>query len=1480
MATVKEVRKLQEEGSEAYTLLGSPAFVSQEEPEPAAVSPPAKLSIREMKACIVEAGLNTDDLVERPHVEERYREALAKLKEEEPEEEPEVVSALPTPEKEPSQPYAEAAGAGSPAGAYDYAPPPNLLDALRGALPYWGQGAQDVETNARNDVLNATDEEINRVDPETGDTCLLLSAQYGAGGLVELLVEKGADVDVALPSGATTLHYMTNSSTLCPEAVIALLAVGADPSVAEQHTGATALMYAADAGSLRLCEQLVKHGADAQQVDFQGYDALGYASGANHADCVQFLVSQTASSPPTSPPDDPPCAVEVAAPPVSVEKQTGATEAALHSQIRALDAEKASLEVERQHVKADAEKAQKRAERADEQLQLARQELAVLGSKHQQALDETSTARGDLEAARVAADKASRTLLSDATGHKARADEAEGARQRASQRADDALERAIQAEARLERAREDLDNITTERDAAKIELDDKADALTALEIERQLDMSSSKARDDALGAAHAATRAAVVEVAGAVQVSSTPSSSAETDAVLRDGLESALKAAEARLKQAAEASKQDRADADKTQSLARASAAALDAALRDQGRLGRWAERLKGDRDAAKKKFEVDAERAKNAEARASACQAKADADRASLHEKLKDEASKRAWHSAATASEKQRADKAEERAKRLESELLSLAQAASGDARDAALESAHKARLDEAEHKTKQAEALLEAQEEKLRNAEALLEEARLAGHASSENTRRDETVASLRDVLVEFDGRAAAAARLAIVEEVQKLSEGLESMQASQKSMVSEGAMEAADQARKEAREELERVRAELSSAREASAADRSVRAQLEASARDAAGDRDRARANFSEVREQVMRAKADLLRAEAERDAALNGLEVLKERREGEVGNLETRARTADDRAKKLESEVTDAKASLRRKNEFYDEKLKRAEGDYARQRDRDEDDARRKAREAREGYLAEISGLREEASIAQAEAARYRDASSRLDASTNVQLDRVQAAEACCDALRRRVDDLTAELEATYKHSRSSESSQAVDREKLLRLSVAESELRIKVRDLEKRSAKSEQDLTRESALRRKLHNQIEDMKGKIRVLCRVRPFSQKEDGDECGVVKDGEGSLTVLPAKESQDKKRFRFDSVFEGTKEDNSQAKLFEDVRHLITSTLDGYNVCLFAYGQTGSGKTYTMGTDSKIKDALDAKGTIKSESAGIAPRAAQAIFDILNERGVEAQVSLQMFEIYCDKLVDLMHKGEQPSLKITLAEHSATGLVVVDGAKKKHVRSASELVNALGDGIASRTVHATKMNSESSRSHLVMAVEIHTVNKRTSATTTGKLTLVDLAGSERVDRSGAVGQQLKEAASINKSLSALGDVINALTSAENAHVPYRNHPLTMLMSDSVGGSAKTMMLVCSSPAHANISESVSSFQFATRCKDVVCGSDPRAAAAEISKLKAEVAKLKGSARAPPPNRPAPHVQARGPATLAKRHSRHKAKSP
>ncbi|KAH8055571.1 hypothetical protein JL720_14316 [Aureococcus anophagefferens] len=174
------------------------------------------------------------------------------------------------------------------------------------------------------------------------------------------------------------------------------------------------------------------------------------------------------------------------------------------------------------------------------------------------------------------------------------------------------------------------------------------------------------------------------------------------------------------------------------------------------------------------------------------------------------------------------------------------------------------------------------------------------------------------------------------------------------------------------------------------------------------------------------------------------------------------------------------------------------------------------------------------------------------------------------------------------------------------------------------------------------MRRKLHNQIEDMKGKIRVLCRVRPLAQFErdrGAGESAVVKDGEGSLTVLPAKEKGEKKKFMFDFVFDGAGAENSQPRLFEDVKQLITSTVDGYNVCLFCYGQTGSGKTFTMGSDSRIGATLGPDGRVL-EGAGIAPRSAEAVFDILEGRTSQCDctVTLSMFEVYCDKLVDLLN--------------------------------------------------------------------------------------------------------------------------------------------------------------------------------------------------------------------------------------------------
>ena len=146
----------------------------------------------------------------------------------------------------------------------------------------------------------------------------------------------------------------------------------------------------------------------------------------------------------------------------------------------------------------------------------------------------------------------------------------------------------------------------------------------------------------------------------------------------------------------------------------------------------------------------------------------------------------------------------------------------------------------------------------------------------------------------------------------------------------------------------------------------------------------------------------------------------------------------------------------------------------------------------------------------------------------------------------------------------------------------------------------------------------------------------------------------------------------------------------------------------------------------------------------------------------------------------------------------------------------------AVGEGVAKRRVANTAMNTESSRSHQVFSVVIESTDLQTQAVTKGKLSFVDLAGSERVKKSGATGEQLKEAQAINLSLAALGNVISALAS-EAGHVPYRDHKLTMLMSDSLGGSAKTLMFVNVSPADGNLDETQNSLAYGACCCLVCC---------------------------------------------------------
>lgn len=188
---------------------------------------------------------------------------------------------------------------------------------------------------------------------------------------------------------------------------------------------------------------------------------------------------------------------------------------------------------------------------------------------------------------------------------------------------------------------------------------------------------------------------------------------------------------------------------------------------------------------------------------------------------------------------------------------------------------------------------------------------------------------------------------------------------------------------------------------------------------------------------------------------------------------------------------------------------------------------------------------------------------------------------------------------------------------------------------------------------------------------------------------------------------------------------------------------------------------------------------------------------------------------------------------------------------------NAQEVLKIFAKGSSHRTTASTRMNSESSRSHLICSLVVKLTNRRSGQQSIGKLTLVDLAGSERIDKSGAEGDTLKEAQSINKSLSALGDVISALTTGQ-AHVPYRNHPLTMLMSDSIGGNAKTLMFVNTSPADYNVPESNNSLAFASRCKDITnsVASNPAVQQAQLAALKKELNRLKkvgGGSSQPPP---------------------------
>ncbi|CAK9211010.1 unnamed protein product [Sphagnum troendelagicum] len=360
---------------------------------------------------------------------------------------------------------------------------------------------------------------------------------------------------------------------------------------------------------------------------------------------------------------------------------------------------------------------------------------------------------------------------------------------------------------------------------------------------------------------------------------------------------------------------------------------------------------------------------------------------------------------------------------------------------------------------------------------------------------------------------------------------------------------------------------------------------------------------------------------------------------------------------------------------------------------------------------------------------------------------------------------------------------------------------------------------------EQILRKRYFNMMEDMKGKIRVYARWRPLSEKEHRENQRSVLSSPDEFTLEHPWKDDKPKQHQFDHVFD---QFATQEQIFDDTKYLVQSAIDGYNVCIFAYGQTGSGKTFTIyGSDT---------------DPGLTPRATRELFHCMKRDVKKFSFSLKvyMLEIYQDTLIDLLLPKNGGKPKRLDIKKDSKGMVVVENATLVPIVSRDELESIVAKGLEKRHTSGTQMNAESSRSHLILSVIIESTNLQTQVLVRGKLSFVDLAGSERVKKSGSSGEQLKEAQSINKSLSALGDVISALATEEQ-HIPYRNHKLTMLMSDSLGGNAKTLMFVNISPADSNLDETHNSLCYATRVRSIINDASKNLTTKEIARLKKQV---------------------------------------
>ncbi|XP_039613279.1 kinesin heavy chain [Polypterus senegalus] len=318
---------------------------------------------------------------------------------------------------------------------------------------------------------------------------------------------------------------------------------------------------------------------------------------------------------------------------------------------------------------------------------------------------------------------------------------------------------------------------------------------------------------------------------------------------------------------------------------------------------------------------------------------------------------------------------------------------------------------------------------------------------------------------------------------------------------------------------------------------------------------------------------------------------------------------------------------------------------------------------------------------------------------------------------------------------------------------------------------------------------------------IKVMCRFRPLNQSEIERGDKYIPKFKGDDTVVIGG-----KPYVFDRVLPPN---TAQDQVYNScAKQIVKDVLGGYNGTIFAYGQTSSGKTHTM--EGKLHDP---------QLMGIIPRIAHDIFDHIYsmDENLEFHIKVSYFEIYLDKIRDLLDVS-----KTNLAVHEDKNRVpYVKGCTERFVSSPEEVLDVIDEGKANRHVAVTNMNEHSSRSHSIFLINIKQENVETEKKLSGKLYLVDLAGSEKVSKTGAEGAVLDEAKNINKSLSALGNVISALAEGTKTHVPYRDSKMTRILQDSLGGNCRTTIVICCSPSIFNEAETKSTLMFGQRAKTI-----------------------------------------------------------